>query len=240
MKLIFLIYLLIFSLPAWAEEKITAVYQAYGAGLNLIAATMDYQSKNDDFQIQTTAQTKGALRFLLEAKSIFSTNGKIKNNQFVIDDSSFVALSKNKQKKRIVDLTNKPDFVDYQIAFLNMMALDNPHDKTFKVFDGKRELFISFKYHGEQTVPFHKNGIYVGPADYYTVTIEVTAGKKSGWFFNRINNRQSPALHVYFASVDSSRKKVMVYSAFDTALFGQIQIFLSQLDYKDTSNAINH
>ncbi len=240
MKTIFLICLMIFSLPVRAEEKLTAVYQAYGAGLNLISATMDYTHKNDDFQIQTIARTKGMLEFLMDAQSIFKTNGKIKDNQYNILNSSIDALSKNKHKKRTIDLKNKPDFIDYQTAFLNMMTLDIPQDKTFKVFDGKRELLIAFKYHGEQNVPFYKGGIYTGVADYYTVTIDVTAGKKNGWFFNRINNRQNPALHVYFASVNSVSQKVMVYSAFDTALFGQIQIYLSQLNDKDTSNAINH
>ena len=240
MKLIFLICLLVFSLPVRAEEKLTAVYQAYGAGLNLISATMDYTHENDDFQIQTVARTNGMLKFLLDAKSIFKTKGKITDNQFIIFDSSLSSLTKNKHKKRTIDLKDKLDFIDYQTAFLNMMTLDNPQDNTFKVFDGKRELLISFKYQGEQILLHYERGIYAGPADYYTVTIEVIAGKKSGWFFNRINNRQNPALHVYFASVNSSKQKVMVYSAFDTALFGQIQIFLSQLDYKDTLNAINH
>ena len=239
MKLIFLICLLIFALPVRAGDGLTTVYQAYGAGLNLISATMKYRYKNDDFQIQTIAETNGMLKFLLDAKTIFDTNGKNKDNQFDILKSSIETLSKNKQKKRIVDLKSRTGFVDYQTAFLDMMHLEEPQDKIFKVYDGKRELLITFKYQGSKKLAQNEKSVYAGSVEYYTVTIDVTSGKKSGWFFNRMNNKEAPPLHIYFATIENIPQKVMVYSAFDTALFGQIQIFLSQLDYKDTTNAIS-
>lgn len=230
MKQIFLFFVLIlFCAVAGQANGGTLHYNAYGAGMHLMKANMTFDVSDDDFRIESVSQTNGVLKMLLDAKSIFYTSGKILDNQFVIDNSYIEALSKNKAKKRDIDLKDKTDFVDYQMALFQIMDLPKPQDKTFHVFDGKRELLLTFKYIGQTNLSPVPKMMYSGVADYYTLTIDITKGKKKGWFFNRMGDKENPPLHLYFASIDGIKPKVMVKGGFDTSLFGQINIYLNNV-----------
>ncbi len=230
MKQIFLLFVLLLLMPiqGWCGQTLLR-YQAYGAGLNLMTAEMGFDVSDRVFRAQSIAETKGMLRILLNAQSVFYSEGKIQNNQFVDDNSYIETLTKNKHKKRVIDLKDKQNFVDYQTALLQMMYSDMPQDKTFKVYDGKREMILTFDYQKQVVLAPEKNVFYSGPADYYTLTIDITKGKKKGWFFNRMGNKKNPPLHLYFALVKGISPKLMVKGAFDTALFGTISIHLNHV-----------
>lgn len=230
MKQIFLLFVCLLFCAIGVQAKAESLYyNAYGAGMHLMKGKMDFDVSDTDFNIKTTAQTNGLLSILLDAKTKFYTDGKVQNNQFIVKNSYIETLSKNKHKKRVVDLTDKPKFVDYQTALFQVMQLPKPQDKTFHVFDGKRELLLTFKYMGQTQLSPISQMMYFGPADYYTLTIDITKGKKKGWFFNRMGNKDNPPIHLYFARVDELSPKVMVKGAFDTALFGQIVLYLTQI-----------
>ena len=233
MKQIFLFFVLIlFCAISRQVRSETLYYTAYGAGMHLLNAKMDFDVSKNDFRIESVAQTNGLLKMLLDAQSIFYSTGKVSDNQFIIDSSYIKALSKNKNKKRDINLTDKPDFVDYQTALFQVMHLPKPQDKTFHVFDGKRELLLTFKYIGQTNLSSAPEMMYSGVADYYTLTIDITKGKKKGWFFNRMGDKDNPPLHLYFASFDGIKPKVMVKGSFDTSLFGQISVYLWQITHK--------
>lgn len=230
MKQIFLFFVLILfcTVSGQANGEILH-YNAYGAGMHLMKAKMAFNVSNDDFRIESVAQTNGLLKMVLNAQSDFYSDGKTIDNQFVVYNSYINSLSKNKYKKRDVDLKDKPDFVDYQTALFQVMHLPKPQDKTFYVFDGKRELLLTFKYVGQEVLSSAPEMIYSGVSDYYTLTIDITKGKKKGWFFNRMGDKDNPPLHLYFASIDGMKPKIMVKGGFDTSLFGQINIYLHKV-----------
>lgn len=182
MKQIFCVLLILFTISVHAKETLSFSYQANGGGLHLMNAHMNLNVSKSVFVAESSAQTKGLLGVLLDAQTIFKSNGKIENNQFVDLSSSIEALSKNKHKKRQLNFENKPDFVDYQTALFQMMFLPFPQDKIFKVYDGKREMLIHFTYQGDKTLNKIRDLSYEGKADYYSVTIEVISGKKMGGF----------------------------------------------------------
>ena len=111
-------------------------------------------------------------------------------------------------------------------SFKKVFPLISPN---FHVFDGKRELLLTFKYIGQTNLSPVPKMMYSGVADYYTLTIDITKGKKKGWFFNRMGDKENPPLHLYFASIDGIKPKVMVKGGFDTSLFGQINIYLNNV-----------
>ena len=233
MKQIFLFFVLIlFCVVSEQARGVSLHYNAYGAGMHLMNADMNFDVADGTFHIETHAQTNGLLKMLLDAKTEFYSGGKISDNQFVIGNSYIKALSKNKHKKRVIDLTDKPNFWDYQTALFEVMHLAQPQDKTFQVFDGKRELLLTFKYMGPTELLPSQLMKYTGPADYYTLTIDITKGKKKGWFFTRMGDRDNPPLHLYFAKIDGIEPKVMVKGAFDSDLFGQIVVYLNQISNK--------
>lgn len=233
MKQIFLFFVLILFCVISGQIRAESLhYNAYGAGMHLMNAKMNFNVSDGAFCIETIAQTNGLLKMILDAQSEFYSDGKIKDNQFIVNNSYIKELSKNKTKKRDVNLKDKPNFVDYQTALFEVMHLPEPQDKTFQVFDGKRELLLTFKYMGKTELLPSPKMMYSGAADYYTLTIDITKGKKKGWFFNRMGNKDNPPLHLYFVSLDGIKPKVMVKGAFNTSLFGQSVVYLGQITHK--------
>ena len=82
---------------------------------------------------------------------------------------------------------------------------------------------------GKHNLSEFSEAMYTGSTDYYTLTIDITKGKRKGWFFNRMGNKDNPPLHLYFASIDGIEPKIMVKGAFDTTLFGQIALYLTRI-----------
>lgn len=232
MKLLFYIFLTVcfFCPDGQAGEQVQASYMARGAGMHLMDAEMVLARNNAEFQMTTRTKTRGLLSVLLDAKTTFISNGKIIDNQFIDTISLMNSLSGKKTKNRVVDLKNKSGFIDYQTAVLQMMFLPFPTDKSFKVYDGKRELLISFLYQGERKLLPNDYSDFGGVADYYLVTIEILAGRKKGWFFNRMDDKTAPPLKVYFASVPATAGKVLVRGDFDTSLFGTISVYLTGVE----------
>lgn len=230
MKQIFSLFVcLLFCVIGEQARAESLHYNAYGAGMHLMTAEMNYEVSDTDFNIKTMAKTNGLLKMVLDAESEFYSDVKVLDNQMVVNNSYIKALSKNKYKNRQLDFKNKPEFMDYQTALFQVMQLPEPQDKTFHVFDGKRELLLTFKYMGQTQLLPSSQMMYSGPADYYTLTIDITKGKKKGWFFNRMGNKDNPPLHLYFANIDGVNQKVMVKGAFDTTLFGQIAVYLTHI-----------
>lgn len=229
-KLIFLFLWLIIGEPVFAGEVMEVSYRAQGAGLHLMNASVFLNVDKNTYAAQTIAETKGILSILLDGETIFKSDGKIVDNQFVPINSLTETLTKKKHKKRQLDFMDKQGFIDYQTALLQMMYLPYPQDRTFKVFDGKRELAVQFKYQGEQYLNTSTSCIYDGAVDYYTVDITVTAGKKKGWFFNRMNTKEQSPLRVYFGKAQGIKGKVLVRATFDTSIFGVISIDMKSLN----------
>lgn len=229
MKPFFMLLILFFMVPVYgATEVVTAKYNAHGAGLHLLDASIDLVQLQKTYESVTRTETRGLLSFLVPAKTTFSVKGKINNNQYVADYFSMNTISSNSVKNREVDLEKKPGFVDYQTAVLTMMNLQKPQTQAFQIADGKRDLLVTFTYKGQVDLDPSPFSCFSGQADYYDVSIEVTAGKKKGWFFNRMKDKSSPPLRLYFARVDKGSKKSFVRGAFDTALFGVITVYLSE------------
>lgn len=231
MKSFFLLLCLFFCTSAMAAtEVITSSFSAHGAGLHLLDAKMNIVQKQKTYEVVTDTQTMGLLSLLLPSKNVFFTNGKINKNQYVPDYFSTDTITDEKVKKRDIDLTTRPGFIDYQTGILKMMSLKDPSTQTFEIADGRRDLMINFNYMGQVDLPRVKHSPYFGSADAYSVSIDVTAGRKKGWFFNRMKDKSSPPLRLYFARVGNGPKKAFVRASFDTAIFGEITIYLT--DFK--------
>lgn len=231
MKLFFLFLCLLFSVSAHAKtELISSRFSAYGAGLHLLDADMNVVQMPQTYEVVTPTQTMGLLSLLLPSKTTFFTIGKIIKNQYIPDYFSTDTITDEKVKKRDIDLTKRTGFIDYQTGILKMMNLKEPSTQTFEIADGRRDLMVTFTYMGQVDLPRVKHSPYFGLADYYNVSIDVTAGRKKGWFFNRMKDKSSPPLRLYFSKVDGCSKKAFVRGSFDTAIFGEITVYLTQFE----------
>lgn len=230
MKHIFLIlFVCLWAFTTRASDTLVADYIARGAGLHLMNGQMNLVLGKKDYKSLLQTETMGLLSVLLPAKTTFLTQGTHKENSYKVDLSTMTNVSGKKVKNRHIDLSDKPGFVDYQTAVLTIMNLPKPQTKEFKIYDGKRELLVTFTYRGKERLEKNKYSAFEGEADYYTVNIDITAGKKKGWFFNRMKDKTSPPLHVHFARLGKNGEEVMVRGAFDTSIFGTIIIFMTDL-----------
>lgn len=224
MKLFFWILCLILSVDGSAQSL---SYQARGAGLHLMDMEASYQVREQGYAAAIRTQTRGLLGTLLDAQTTFSSKGKIKDNQFVIEESLIDTLRGKKRRTRAVSFADKPGFQDYATVFLDRVLTPELATKSYRVFDGRRDLLITFAYQGE--VPASARMRAFAPAwAYYTVHIEVLAGKSKGWFFNRMGDDSSPPLHLYFGRVQGFSDWVLIQADFDTNLFGTISIRLTE------------
>lgn len=231
MKLFFLLLWLFFCTSTMAmAEVISSSFSAYGAGLHLLDAQMNVTQNKKTYEVITDTQTTGLLSVLLPSKNLFFTKGNIVKKQYIPTYFSTDTITDEKTKKRDINLSERPGFIDYQTGVLQMMSLKEPVTKTLEIADGRRDLMINFNYMGQVDLPRVKHSPYFGPADAYSVSIDVTAGRKKGWFFNRMKDKSSPPLRLYFARIGDGPKKAFVRGAFDTAIFGEITIYLT--DFK--------
>lgn len=231
MKIFFYAFLtgLFFSVPARAVETM-AVYNAYAAGMPIMSGVMEIKPEKESVFIQTKTYTRGLLSFLLDAHTILTSKFIPQNNSLPqMQESTMESVTKRKMKTRVVDFSDKPQALDYQTAVFDLMQQPVPANKEYIVHDGKRKLKFNFNYQGVEEINSTKNLMYDGPADYYTLNIEVLEGKKNGWFFKRVKDTDNPPLHLYFANVHGESQKRLVRGEFDTTLLGTIVINLSDL-----------
>lgn len=230
MKHIFLILVGCFcACAAWGADTLVADYIARGAGLHLMNGQMNLVMGDKTYKSLLQTETMGLLSVLLPAHTTFLTEGTHRENTYVVDVSTMTNVSGKKVKNRHIDLSKKKGFLDYQTAVLTIMNLSKPATKEFKIYDGKRELLVTFTYRGKEMLKKNKYSSFEGEADYYTVNIDITAGKKKGWFFNRMKDKTSPPLHVYFARLGKNGEEVLVRGAFDTSIFGTITIYMTDI-----------
>ena len=78
--------------------------------------------------------------------------------------------------------------MDFPAAFLTLVNTDKPGNKTLRVRDTKREYKITLTYRG-MVDPDPAVRITADSWAFYTMSVEVTQGKKKGWFFNRLKNK---------------------------------------------------
>lgn len=219
---IFFLYLCCFLFSISARAEVVS-YQAFGAGMHLMDATVDYTTTPQEYQIRLTTQTRGLLSFLVDSESVFNSRGIWKNKEPKVIESYMETINGDRIKRRNLTFDDKKNQLDYPSVFLDRLLDNSPQTKDYIVFDGKRTLKITFQYEGIVS------GSEIGYSDdlklqYYTVTVDILAGKKKGWFFNRMKDKSSPPLHLYFNETRYAKNRKLVYAAFDTALFGQITI----------------
>ena len=219
-----------FSVSVYAAET-RAVYNAYAAGMPIMSGVMEISPEKESVFIRTQTHTRGLLSFLLDARTILTSRLSLQKNALpLMQESTMESLTKRKIKTRQVDFSDKPKTLDYQTAVFDLMQQPVPMDKEYVVHDGKRKLKFNFNYQGIEEISSSKNSLYSGPADYYTLNIEVLEGKKNGWFFKRVKDAENPPLHLYFANVQGENQKRLVRGEFDTTLLGTIVIYLSDLN----------
>ena len=231
MKIFFYALLLGMTLSISVHATETrAIYNAYAAGMPIMSGIMKISPQKESVFIQTQTHTRGLLSFLLDAHTILTSRLTPQQNALpLMQESTMESLTKGKIKKRQVNFSDKPKTLDYQTAIFDLMQQSVPMDKEYVVFDGKRKLKFNFNYQGIKEIYSSKKTIYSGPADYYTLNIEVLEGKKNGWFFKRVKDAKNPPLHLYFANIQGEKQKRLVRGEFDTTLLGTIVIYLSDL-----------
>lgn len=220
---IFVLILLTVSI-VHAAAPLTATYQAYAVGLNLLEATMHVSDTSETYAIQTTTQTKGLLGLFMDSRQRFFTQGR--KESFTPDYS----MMTRKGKEKTIDFTNYPNHFDYQTTVLALMKRQAPIPSitTYTVWDGKRVLLLTFTYLGKEQLP-SSDTPFQGTADKYTLHIDILSGKKKGWFFERMGQKENPPLRLWFQPTGTDSQSLLVRGEFETALFGTITILLTKV-----------
>ena len=102
-----------------AAAPLTATYQAYAMGLNLLEATMEVSEAPETYTIQTATQTKGLLGLFMDSRQRFFTQGRKdsftpvysmmtrKGNERIIDYLESVTLSDLSGTKTVTAAQNQ-------------------------------------------------------------------------------------------------------------------------------------
>lgn len=207
----------------------TAVYNAHGAGMHLISGEQVIKTDGKHIDIRMETQTRGLLSLLLDAQTVFATNLDIEAGECLVKSASMTSIEGKTIREREFDFKTCPGYVDYQTAMYDLMQQKEPKTRTYNVFDSRRKMKITFTYQGAKELKSSSRMMYAGPADYYTVTIDVIEGKKKGWFFNRVKDKEDSRLHAYLARVGDEKVKRLVLGEFETTLFGTISVYLGDL-----------
>ena len=207
-----------------AAAPLTATYQAYAMGLNLLEATMEVSEAPETYTIQTATQTKGLLGLFMDSRQRFFTQGR--KDSF----TPVYSMMTRKGNERIIDFSNYPEHFDYQAVVWALMTRQPPipPTMTYTVWDGKRVLLLTFTYLGKEQLP-RSDAPFQGAADKYTLQIDILAGKKKGWFFERTGQKENPPLRLWFQSTNAARHALLVRGEFETALFGTITVLLTKV-----------
>lgn len=217
MKLFFFVLCVFLGFCVQAEP-FKVLYKARAAGMHLMDAELDVrENTNESYQLYSMSETRGLLSLFVGEKTLFTTIGKIKNNQFI--PAHFSIHSKKRQRN--VEFTGYDDVIDYQTALWRMLALKHPKTQSFTVDDGRRRMNLTFLYRGKEEIILNKEDVL---CDVYEVTLRLISGKKGGWFFNRMGNDSNPPLTFYMGKDSETGRYLLLKGIFDTAFFGPITI----------------
>ncbi len=232
MKILFLCCALFFA--GSVNAGYNAVYQTYGAGMNLLSAHMAVSISDTIYKITTSSETKGILSLFLDARNVFDTAGRINKGSYTDIVYSMTGLDDGQVEKTTVLFNDKPGFIDYQTTMLWLMQLVSPATQVMSVSDGKRDIEMTWVYEGKKLVPTRKTCLYQGKADVYALKLRITGGKRSGWFFKKIQESVISPFRLYFAPVDEF-DSVLVFSTFDTGVVGTLDICLEEIKHETNS-----
>ncbi len=222
MKILFLLFCIFLSFHSHG-----ASYHAYGLKMRLLSADIDIMQHDSKYEIKTQSKARGMLSLFIHAQSIFNTSGTINND--ILTVQQFFMQNKDKKNTETVhvDFTQKPGFMDYQSALLHLMRQQTHQTQELLVSDGKRDMKITFLYEGAvDLAPIYKNQTGIGQA--YSVRIDILQGKKSGWFFKRVNQGEKSPLTLYF------KDNQLALASFDTGVLGTLYIVKEAQDDKNT------
>ena len=230
-----LIWLLCFSVwMCCGAQAATFLYETKARGFHILDAEMQYKQDSDSYMAQAHAQTKGLLNLFMKAESYFYSAGNRDRKSLKPDLSTFKNIRRGREKFYAVDFTDNRGFVDFPAAFLTLVNTDKPGNKTLRVRDTKREYKITLTYRG-MVDPDPAVRIAADSWAFYTMSVEVTQGKKKGWFFNRLKNKDNPPLRLYFAHLPDVPEWVLMQAEIDSVLLGTIRLRLAEID-SDTAD----
>lgn len=230
MKVFFTFFVIFFTIPVLAIQY-QSKYVATGLGMDLLTADMMIDMTNTDYTIQTNSVAKGILSLFIHSKTAFYTKGKIQGSRLTVLESSMKNTDGKKTDKTVWNFAEKQDFIDYQSVLIHLMRLQKNGTQTVQVSDGKRDMLITLTDEGERNLA----EIYPqlsGNVQAYSVRIKITGGKKSGWFFKRIQEEKISPMWLYMQKEENMHS--LVLSTFDTGIIGQLYII--RKEFKNEEN----
>ena len=231
MKTLFCILFCFFSFlmsEAVCAKSFESTYEAQGMNMVLLSADISIETNQTGYMINTHSYARGILSLFIDSETIFQTRGKFEQNRLKIIDS----VMKNKKRKYIrttqQNFNEKQGFIDYQSILIELMRLSDVQSHTFYVSDGKRDMRITLTYEGKRDLSEINSGL-TGQADAYSVQIDVIAGKKKGWFFERMRESQKSPLRLYMQADEQIGEKTLIAATFDTGVIGKLYIVRKEL-----------
>ncbi len=235
MKTFFCILCVFFSCLAHAVS-FDAMYEAEGLNMTLLSADMSVKLNDTDYTIQTNAAARGILSLFIHENTIFKTIGTISDNQLRVSDSMMQTRSGKQIKTVHQNFKDKVNYIDYQSVLIELILKSFDKNYILYISDGKRDMRVTLIPEGE----IELSEIYPllqGKAETYSVQIEVVAGKKKGWFFERMRTAKKSPLRLYMQPNDAIGRKMLVLSTFDTGVIGSLYIVLKEI--KNVENKKN-
>lgn len=230
MKVFFTFFLIFFTIPVFASHY-QAKYVATGLGMDLLTADMMIDMTDTDYAIQTNSVAKGILSLFIHSKTAFYTKGKIQKNKLTVLESLMKNTDGKKTDKTIWNFAEKKDFIDYQSVLIYLMRLQKSGTQTVQVSDGKRDMLVTLTDEGKRNLAqIHPD--LSGEGQAYSVRIKITGGKKSGWFFKRIQEEKISPMWLYMQKEENEYS--LVLSTFDTGVIGQLYII--RKEFKNEKN----
>lgn len=224
MKLFFFLSGIFFAWTA-CGETLSIDYEAQGAGMRLMHGTIVIEETPETYRVTSTGRMSGLLGWLVGGEAVFETLGRFKKDMFYPDSFRL----KSRSRTRIVTFKVTTPTIDYQTALMRMLALQKPKTQSFLVDDGRRQMDLSFLYRGKETILVQQRDVL---CDVYDVTLRRVSGKKGGWFFNRMGNKDDSPLHFYMGIDPETGRYMLLKADFETTLFGTITISRSDKEKK--------
>lgn len=230
MKVFFALFMIFFTIPVLATQY-QVKYVATGLGMDLLTADMVIDMTNTDYTIQTNSVAKGILSLFIHNKTAFYTKGKIEGSRLTVLESSMKNTDGKKTDKTILNFDEKQGFIDYQSVLIHLMRLQKNGTQAIRVTDGKRDMLITLTDEGQRNLTqIHPD--LSGEGQAYSVRIKITGGKKSGWFFKRIQEEKISPMWLYMQKEENGHS--LVLSTFDTGVIGQLYII--RKEFKNEKN----
>lgn len=227
MKTFFCILFCFFSFTASAVS-FESTYEARGLNMVLLSANMSVDMNDKAYAINTHSYSRGILSLFIDAETIFQTQGLFKKDGLQVIDSVMKNKSGKKIKTTRQNFEDKLNYLDYQSVLIELMRLPKEESHTFLISDGKRDMKAVLTYEGVHSLS-EIDSTLTGTADAYSVRIEVIAGKKKGWFFERMKESKKSPLWLYLQNDDTIGEKTLVAGVFDTGVLGKLYIVRKEM-----------